>query len=111
MKLDPEALASDIKSSLEELLPGAFKEAQRSVCPVESDEFNKKAEEYGKVFARIFAKPFADSLAYSIDAYVKNGAITGTIVTTGTPATQTAKIVDAGRVIVAGIIPNTLKIS
>ena len=56
------------------------------------------------------AEPLASSLAAAIDYYVKNIGLQGIILTTGTPVAQQAIITPAPTPIVAGIIPNTLKV-
>ena len=46
----------------------------------------------------------------AIDYYVKNISISGTVLTTGSPVAQQAVIIPAPTPVVAGVIPNTLKI-
>jgi hypothetical protein len=53
----------------------------------------------------------ADNIANAIDYYIKNMAITGTIITVGSPVTQTAVITSMPTPVANGKVPNTLGIS
>ena len=53
----------------------------------------------------------SEVLAQAIDYHIRNAAITGTIITTGSPFTQQAKIFHIETPITTGKVPNTLGIS
>ena len=64
-----------------------------------------------ETFDDLVTEPLAENLANAIDYYVKNIAITGTIITSGSPVTQTAMISSMPTPVINGKVPNTLGIS
>ena len=79
--------------------------------PEKSEYGEDLAKDMAETFDELTAEPLADLLANAIDYYVKNITITGTIITAGSPVTQTAQIVPSPTPVTAGKIPNTLGIS
>lgn len=108
--LNPNTLESEIKKALEQYLPDAFEQAAHCLMPNNSAVADDMCKEFGNTVSEILAEPLASSLAAAIDYYVKNISLQGTIITTGSPVTQTGVIVAAPNPSVAGSIPNTLKI-
>lgn len=108
--LNPDTLEKEIKNALEQYLPDAFEQAAHCLIPNNSEIGDDMCKEFGATVSDILSEPLASSLAAAIDYYVKNISLQGTIITTGSPVSQTAVIVPAANPTVAGSIPNTLKI-
>lgn len=108
--LNRDNLEKQIKNALEQYLPTTFETAMKAFLPNESDAGNDMCKEFGQHISDMLSEPLASSLASAIDYYVKNITITGTILTTGSPVSQQAVLIPAPTPIVAGTIPNTLKI-
>lgn len=110
--LNSNALASDIKEILEDILQPALESAIRSMGMPETEASIEAAQTFAENFTEMLAKPFADRLAASIDHYIKSGSIYGTIITAGTPFTQTAVIPPGSSLgmVTSGKVPNTLGI-
>ena len=108
--LNPAGLEQQIKNALMQYLPPAFQQAAKILMPTETDAGNEMCKDFGQAVSDMLAEPLASSLAAAIDYYVKNITFQGTIITTGTPVTQTATIMPAPTPVVAGVIPNTLKV-
>jgi hypothetical protein len=69
------------------------------------------AKDIADTFDELVSESLADIIANAIDYYIKNMNITGTIITVGSPVTQTAVIAPAPTPITGGKIPNTFGIS
>lgn len=108
--LNPSGLEQQIKNALEQYLPPTFEAAAHVLIPGTSDAGDEVCKEFGQTVSDLLSEPLASSLAAAIDYYVKNISISGTIITTGSPVTQQAPIIPAPTPVVAGVIPNTLKI-
>lgn len=106
---------NDLKKQIEIGLSGIYKPAFERVFnmlfPEKSEYGEDLAKDMAETFDELTAEPLADLLANAIDYYVKNITITGTIITAGSPVTQTAQIVPSPTPVTAGKIPNTLGIS
>lgn len=76
-----------------------------------SDVGKKKAREIREAFDDMVSDALAEVLAQAIDYHIRNAAITGTIITTGSPFTQQAQIFHIETPITNGKVPNTLGIS
>ena len=109
--LNVDGLKEQIKQSIQEIVIPAIKEIERARQPNKSELGDAQAEQIAKTFDELVSEPLADNLANAIDYYVKNIAITGTIITTGTPVTQTAVITSMPTPVANGKVPNTLGIS
>lgn len=103
-------LESQIKSALSNIIPNAIKECKLAELTEESDLGKEKAEEIAKLFDELVSEQLAKCIAGAIDYYVKNAQIYGTIITAGSPVTQTAVIMSQPMPTVNGAIPNTLGI-
>ena len=108
--LNPAGLEQQIKNALNQYLPPTFEEAAKQLMPQETDAGKEMCKAFGDTVAELLAGPLASSLAAAIDYYVKNIGLQGIILTTGTPVAQQAIITPAPNPVVAGVIPNTLKI-
>jgi hypothetical protein len=108
--LNPASLEQQIKNALEQYLPPAFEQAAKILLPTETEVGKEMCKDFGQAVSDMLSEPLASSLAAAIDYYVKNITFQGTIMTTGTPVAQTAIITPAPSPIVAGVIPNTLKV-
>lgn len=108
--LNSSSLSNEIKSIIEDILEPSLETAIRSMNGEETEAGIEKAKTFAENFTKMMAKPFADRMAASIDHYIKGACIYGTIITAGSPVTQTAVIppwTSAGMAI-AGKVPNTL---
>lgn len=108
--LNPASLEQQIKNAFEQYLPPAFEEAAKQLMPQETDTGKEMCKAFGDTVAELLAEPLASTLASAIDYYVKNIGLQGTILTTGSPVAQQAIIMPAPTPVVAGVIPNTLKV-
>lgn len=109
--LNVDGLKEQIKQSIQEIVIPAIKEIERARQPNKSELGDAQAEQIAKTFDELVSEPLADNLANAIDYYVKNMAITGTIITVGSPVTQTAVITSMPTPVANGKVPNTLGIS
>ena len=109
--LNVEGLKDNIKQMIKDIVIPAVKEIELARLPVKSDVGDKMAEQIADTFDELVTEPLAENLANAIDYYVKNIAITGTIITTGSPVTQTAIITSQPTPVINGKVPNTLGIS
>jgi len=104
-------LKDQLQSAFESIIPGAIETCMKNREPRKTDEGYQKIEEFAETFKELVCEDLADSIANAIDYYIKNATITGTVITVGSPFTQTAPIVPAPMPATAGKIPNTLGIS
>lgn len=108
--LNKQTLQDEIQDALENLLPNAFREGLKATYPRETAAGNKSAERFASVITELLAKPLAESLAAAIDYHVRSADVYGTIITVGSPTTQTA-IVNSPSPLTNGKVPNTLGIT
>lgn len=108
--LDKETLKENIQYSISTIVAPAFKECIKKYHGHSSDWADARAENFANNFSELVAEPFADVIAGAIDYYVKNAEIFGTVITVGSPTTQTARINSGNVPITNGVIPNTLGI-
>ena len=109
--LNVDGLKDNIKQMIQDIVIPAIKEIELARQPNKSDIGEKQAEQIAETFDELVSEPLADNLANAIDYYVKNMAITGTIITVGSPVTQTAIITSMPTPVTNGKVPNTLGIS
>lgn len=109
--LNVDGLKDNIKQMIQDIVIPAIKEIELARQPNKSDIGEKQAEQIAETFDELVSEPLADNLANAIDYYVKNIAITGTIITVGSPVTQTAVITSMPTPVANGKVPNTLGIS
>lgn len=103
-------LESQLKSALGNIIPKAIEQCKLNEYPNESELAKEKAKEFAETFDDLVTEQLAKLIASAIDYYIKNATITGTIITAGSPVTQTAVIMPAPMPSTAGKIPNTLGI-
>lgn len=108
--LNSTALKSDLKSIFDDVLPDALECALNSMADFKSEELEKRNKEFADMFTEMVSQPLAERLAACIDHYIKTGCIFGTIITAGSPVTQTAVIAPGTPcgMAIAGKVPNTL---
>ena len=109
--LNVDGLKDQIKQSIQEIVIPAIKEIERARQPMKTEIGDELAEQMANTFDELVTEPLADNLANAIDYYIKNMAITGTIITVGSPVTQTAVITSMPTPVANGKVPNTLGIS
>lgn len=105
-------LESKIKQCFTSTIPGAFETAFLEFQSIETEETKKRAKQFGKTFSDLVSDSWAKQLAAAIDYYLKSGVISGTLITVGSPVTQTCVIppgLNLGNP-AAGAVPNTLGI-
>jgi hypothetical protein len=110
--LNLSGLESKLKQCFDDTIPEAFTTAFKEYVNVETEENNKRAEQFGETVCQLLSEPWAKQIAAAIDYYIKSGCICGTLITAGSPVTQTCVIppgVNLGNP-VAGSVPNTLGI-
>ena len=109
--LNVDGLKDNIKQMIQDIVIPAIKEIELARQPVKSDVGDKQAQQIADTFDELVTDSLAENLANAIDYYVKNIAITGTIITVGGPFSQTAKISSMPTPVANGKVPNTLGIS
>ena len=110
--LNPTQLKADLKDTFSQILPPAIEICLRSTFSSMTDETEKTCTEFAERFDEMVSDPLAERIADIIDTYIKSMGIYGTILTTGSPVTQTAPINPGGAANVAnpiaGKVPNVL---
>lgn len=109
--LNVDELKEQLIQTIKDVIIPAIKEIELARQPVKSEMGDKQAQQVADTFDELITEPLADNLASAIDYYIKNISITGTIITTGSPVTQTAKIFSLPTPVTNGKVPNTLGIS
>lgn len=109
--LKSEDLKSQLQKAFETYIPQAIERCKLEEYPSETNVGNDKAKKFANTFSELLSEPLANAISEAIDSYIKNASITGTIITTGSPVTQTSIITSMKTPIVNGKIPNTLGIS
>ena len=107
--LNENTLYREIKAAFNETFPTAFENALKSTFSEQSEIGDEVAKQFGKSIDDAISDPLAKRLAAAIDYYVRNANIYGTIITVGSPVTQTAAI-SSPTPLTNGKIPNTLGI-
>ena len=102
-------LESELKQAFEEVLPPAFEEAVRAMMPNKSKDGEDKAKQFGETIKDLVCEDLAERIANAIDYYIKNANIYGTVITVGSPFTQTA-VVQSPSPATNGKVPNSLGI-
>lgn len=105
-------LESKIKKCFSDTIPKAFEVAFTEFQSLETEESKKKAKQFGDTIDSLCSEAWAKQLAAAIDYYIKSGVISGTLITVGSPVTQTCVIppgLNLGNP-AAGAVPNTLGI-
>lgn len=102
----------DLKNTFSQILPNAIEVCMRSTFTDMNDQSEKLCSEFAKRFDDMVSDALAERIADIIDQYVKSMCIYGTVITAGSPVTQTA-LINPGGVVnianpVAGKIPNIL---
>lgn len=108
--LNADKLKNEIANGIKQIVIPAIETIELAQLPpgkLSEDMAKNKA----KMFDELVTNQLADVLANSIDYYIKNANITGTIITTGSPTTQVAKINPAPTPITGGKVPNTFGIN
>lgn len=110
--LNPAQLKEDLKDTFSQILTPAIEVCLRSTFSSMTDETEKTCSEFAERFDEMVSEPLAERMADIIDTYIKSMGIYGTIITTGSPVTQTALINPGGSTNVtnpiAGKVPNIL---
>lgn len=107
--LDYDQLQKSITKAFEEVFPGAFETALKVLMPETSSDGSTKFKKAAQTFTDLSAENLGTRIASAIDYYVKNIDVYGTVITVGSPTTQTAKI-ESPSPITNGKVPNTLGI-
>ena len=109
--LDVNRLKKQISAGIKNIVVPAVKEMELHRHPKKSKKSDQLAQEVSEMFDEVVTDALADVIANAIDYYVKHIAITGQIITTGSPTAQQAKINSMSAPILNGKIPNTLGVS
>ena len=109
MALNKSFLQQEFYEAFNELFPVAFTQALDETFAEKSELATNICENFGKTITELLANDLSIRMAEAIDTYVKNADINGTIITVGSPSTQTAKI-KSPKVVTNGFVPNTLRI-
>lgn len=109
--LNVDQLKEQIQTGFKQILTPAIERILLMQYPEKTKEGSEMSKNIADTFEDIVAESLAEVLANAIDSYIKNIAITGTVITVGGPATQTAQITSMPTPITNGKVPNTLGIS
>lgn len=108
--LKPDTLKQKIQEAVESTFQPALEQAFTEILPCQTQQGIDYAKQFAETITTTIAEPFAEQLSSAIDYYVKNAEIFGTIITIGTPITQTAIVQSTSVPVSNGAIPNTLGI-
>ena len=108
--LDKETLKENLANGLSTIVRPAIEECFKRMWPAKSNIGDSYAEAFANNFDEIVSEQLAEVFAAAIDYYVKNIEIFGTVITVGSPTTQTAQINGMSTPLLNGAIPNTLEI-
>jgi len=109
--LDKSLLKDDIQGAFEEVLPSAISHCILMTLPAPSDAGEEMAKNFADTLTEMIAEPIATRIADGIDAYVKCMSIQGTLITMGSPFTQTAQVLSLPMPALNGVVPMTLGVS
>lgn len=109
--LDKSLLKDDIQGALEESLPAALEQCIKDTFPESSKVGDEMAKKFAENFVKMIAEPIATRISDGIDAYVKCMSISGTLITMGSPFTQTAQVMSLPMPVLNGKVPMTLGVS
>lgn len=107
LKIDK--LQDEIKKAFDDTIPGALEQALQLTFPEKTATGDDIAKRFGETVNDLISEALAQRLAAAIDYHVRSADIYGTIVTVGSPITQTATI-ESPSAVVNGKVPNTLGI-
>ncbi len=108
--LDKETLKDQLANGMSTIVRPAIEECFKRMWPSKSDIGDTVAEDFANNFDELVSEQLAEVFASAIDYYIKNSEIFGTVITVGSPTTQTARINSLNTPIINGVIPNTLGI-
>jgi hypothetical protein len=109
--LDSNKLQKQLQQSIQDIIIPAIEQLELKRYPYKNQWSERNAKEISKLFDNLVSEPLAKVIADAIDCYIKNANVTGTIITTGSPTTQVARINPAGTPTMGGKIPNTFGIN
>lgn len=109
--LNIDELENQIKEAWQSIVPPALETCLKNMFGIEGEVPNETAKAFADTFDELTTDAIGGLLAAAIDYYVKNIDVTGTVITVGSPGTQTAKISAAPMPSLGGSIPNTFGIS
>lgn len=109
--LNQDALSKQLKEGFSTIFKNAFECCWLNSFPNNSDVGAEYAKQFAETFDNLASENLAILISSAIDTYIKNAAITGTIVTAGSAAAQTANIKSLPTPTANGTVPNTLGIS
>ena len=108
--LDKDTLKENLANGLSTIVRPAIEECFKRMWPAKSNIGDAYAETFANNFDEMVSDQLSEVFAAAIDYYVKNIEIFGTVITVGSPTTQTARINSLNTPIINGVIPNTLGI-
>jgi len=108
--LKPEVLKQQLLDMFNSTIPPAFEQAFLEMFPEKTDHGDEAAKKFGETIDKLVSEQWATTISQAIDYYVKNAQIYGTVITVGSPITQTAVINSTPVPVTNGKIPNTLGI-
>lgn len=109
--LNSTALKLQLQTGFSAIFKTAIETMMLNMFPETSNAGNEYAKRAADDFDKLVSDDLATLISTSIDAYIKNASITGTIITAGSPSTQTAKISSLPTPVSNGKVPNTLGIN
>jgi hypothetical protein len=109
--LDKSLLKDDFKAAFDDVFSSALEECVTNMMPGKSEEGAKIAADFASTFVELVSDSLATRMSDAIDAYVKCMSIQGTLITMGSPFTQTAQVISLPMPTLNGKIPMTLGVS
>ena len=111
MSLKVNDLKEHIETGIKNIIVPAVERIESMRYANTSEVGKRKAREIRDAFDDMVSDALSEVLAEAIAYHIRNAAITGTIITTGSPFTQQAQIFHIETPIINGTVPNTLGIS
>lgn len=108
--LNSSNLAEYISNGIRTIVCPAIKQCLMTSWGNKSDIGDQIAETFANQFDDIVSDALGEVIAEAIDYYIKNAEIFGTVITVGSPTTQTAQINGMPTPLLNGSVPNTLGI-
>lgn len=109
--LNQDALSKQLQDGFSTIFKNTFECCLLNSFPNNSEVGAEYAKKFAETFDNLASESLATLISAAIDAYIKNAAITGTIITGGSAVAQTAKINSLPTPTSNGKVPNTLGIS
>lgn len=108
--LNSDTLSEYISNAIRTIVCPAIKQCILNSFPNKSDSGDEIAETFSNNFDDLVSDQLGMAIASAIDYYIKNAELYGTIITSGSPTTQVARLNPMSMPLINGAVPNTIGI-